>query len=125
MERLNAEMELKSVLEGRLYDADQDRSILLNSAEWHTENMEFCTSAAIISASNGSHVALSQYLRSFLFKRSLKCHSKGYCLMKRNRTCIFHAFESQFTIHTIELFSYSYSIDQTDIVNCRTLNGVQ
>ena len=31
------------------------------------ENVEFCTSAAVISASNGSHVALSQQLLSFLF----------------------------------------------------------
>jgi len=31
------------------------------------KNVEFCTSAAIISASNGSHVALSQHLPSFLF----------------------------------------------------------
>jgi len=32
-----------------------------------TGNVEFCTLAAIISAYNGSHVALSQYLLSFFF----------------------------------------------------------
>jgi len=36
--------------------------------QWDIENVEICTSAAAItSASNGSHVALSQHLLGFLF----------------------------------------------------------
>jgi len=31
------------------------------------ENVEFCTSAAVISVSNGSHFALSQHQLSYLF----------------------------------------------------------
>jgi len=41
--------------------------VILNTTEedqWGVENVEFCTSVAII---NGSHVTLSQYLQSFLF----------------------------------------------------------
>jgi len=37
-----------------LYSTEED--------QWGIENVEFRTSAAIISASNGSHVALSQHL---------------------------------------------------------------
>jgi len=34
--------------------------------QWGTENVELCTMAAIIPASNRSHVALSQHMLSFL-----------------------------------------------------------
>jgi len=39
---------------------------------------KFCTSAAIISASSGSHVALSQQLLSFLFNH-LPIHLIAFC----------------------------------------------
>ena len=34
--------------------------------QWVVETVEFCTLATVISASNGSHVALSQHQLSFL-----------------------------------------------------------
>ena len=40
--------------------------ILRKTSEYGKFEPEFCTEAAIISASNGSHVALSKHLPSFL-----------------------------------------------------------
>jgi len=43
-------------------EAVLDRSILSPRDQWSMKNMEFCNSAAVTSASNGSHVTLSQHL---------------------------------------------------------------
>ena len=45
------------------------------ASQWGMKNVDFGTSAAIISVSSGSHVAISRHLQSFLSTSEMLLHS--------------------------------------------------
>jgi len=68
-------------------DRDHSRaySVIPNSTDegrWSMENVGFCTSAVIICASNGSHVALPQHLLSFVLNLTVKTALNRLILMQ-------------------------------------------